>query len=219
MVKRPVYTGTGITRRKRVSFQAPLTAEDQEAIKAAFREMGRKLNLDSVLADIEAVAVAVLADAGLPNEYKLYEFPGGGCWGLKHLVVDRRGFAIDSAEGYAARAIDGIAYVKDARSQGDLDRTVLEAMTLVAMLSEADFKHKFEPAALTGIRVREGASRGGRPPPNDERNIAMAREFQATRATATNSDTALKASIGKRYGLRRTASIEAIDQGLKKLSV
>lgn len=117
MAQRKVVTGTGITKRERVSFQAPFTGEDQKALKASFQEMDRRNNLDDVLGDIEAIAVAVLTDAGLPAEYKFYELPGGGAWGLTHLIKARN-IEPDSPEGYAARIIDEIAFVKEGSEPG-----------------------------------------------------------------------------------------------------
>jgi hypothetical protein len=50
------------------------------------------------------------------------------------------------------------------------------------------------------------------------RNKQMAREFvQQKRSNKYISDSALKARIGKREHLGRSASIEAIDRGLKDL--
>lgn len=53
---------------------------------------------------------------------------------------------------------------------------------------------------------------------NTARNNDMAREFKRRRPGSKLSDTALKISIGREQGLGRSASIEAIKQGLKKLS-
>jgi hypothetical protein len=72
----------------------------------------------------------------------------------------------------------------------------------------------------TGARLRRRENKGGRPTEN-ARDRELAREFLRRRkAGATVSDSALKAAIGARSypALGRTASIDAINRGLKILS-
>jgi hypothetical protein len=45
----------------------------------------------------------------------------------------------------------------------------------------------------------------------------MAQDFIREKGGLSTSESALKAEIGERYGLGRSASIEAINQGLKDL--
>jgi hypothetical protein len=49
------------------------------------------------------------------------------------------------------------------------------------------------------------------------RNRQMAREFRQRKPTSDVSDTALKAEIGRKRGLARSASIDAINEGLRSL--
>jgi hypothetical protein len=80
-------------------------------------------------------------------------------------------------------------------------------------------------SALIDARLRQWEaiyrSGGGRKPGATlERDIKMAREFQRRKPSAGMSDTALKIDIGRkqRPQLKKSASIEAINRGLKKLS-
>lgn len=68
----------------------------------------------------------------------------------------------------------------------------------------------------TGRKVREGAQRGGRR--NPARDLQMAREFNRRRVSGCSlSLSALKAEIGATHGLRRSAAIDAVDRGLRKI--
>jgi hypothetical protein len=59
-----------------------------------------------------------------------------------------------------------------------------------------------------------GAGNAGK---NDARNEQMAKEFQRRRPTSKLSDTALMVDIGRKFKLKRRASIDACKAGLKKL--
>jgi hypothetical protein len=51
-----------------------------------------------------------------------------------------------------------------------------------------------------------------------DRDQQMAREFERRKGTSGKSDTALKAEIGRKFGLSRTQSVEAINRGQKLLT-
>jgi hypothetical protein len=48
---------------------------------------------------------------------------------------------------------------------------------------------------------------------NDSRDMQMAREFRQLKKTFERSDSKLKEEIGKKRGLKRSASIEAVNRG------
>jgi hypothetical protein len=60
--------------------------------------------------------------------------------------------------------------------------------------------------------VRRGLRRGGNKKADD---VAIWREFQRLRPTSKKSDTALTEEIGRKYGLKRSAAIEARKRGEK----
>ena len=76
-----------------------------------------------------------------------------------------------------------------------------------AMAERAQWKKKFK-----GPGRPHGAVKEGRPS-----NIELARTFLEQKPASNKSDSALKEAIGKKW-LGRTASITAIDRGLKELS-
>jgi hypothetical protein len=50
---------------------------------------------------------------------------------------------------------------------------------------------------------------------NSKRDVQMAQEYQRKKSSSQLSVTALKANIGKKHDLKRTAAIEAINRGLE----
>jgi hypothetical protein len=75
--------------------------------------------------------------------------------------------------------------------------------------------HEFKDAE-SGKKSREGAQRGGRRKP--QRDIKMAVEFLSLKKRAPKiSNSALKEKIGKKHSLSRSAAIDAINRGLKRL--
>jgi hypothetical protein len=50
---------------------------------------------------------------------------------------------------------------------------------------------------------------------HDSRNMQMAREFRTRKKSSHLKDSRLKEMIGRKYHLKRSASIEAIDRGLE----
>jgi hypothetical protein len=72
----------------------------------------------------------------------------------------------------------------------------------------------------TGVKSYRKSQPGGRRPGlNRQRNIEMAEEFLQRRKTSFLSDTDLKAHVGRRRDLKRSAAITAVDDGLNRLRV
>jgi hypothetical protein len=95
------------------------------------------------------------------------------------------------------------------RSSGDSNDYVRERDRLLVRLGEVSAEKP--KRALEEARRQRVASKVNR-------NKQMAREFVEQRRLASKTSvSALKAKIGKRHNLGRSASIEAIDRGLKDL--
>lgn len=207
MAARKVSVGKGMTARERIVFEAPVTPDDQAAITEALQQAGRSSDLESVLADLEEVAAAILIEAGLPVKCASYELPnGGGCWGVEPLTR-ARGFEWDSPQAYAARVIDGLADVRQELATGAPDKAVLAAVRLGAVCGEAALKG--------GLRAR--GSSGGRPGgKKDERNETIAREY-AARGRKGETNRARLARIGRKHKLGVTQTREAVKRGQELL--
>jgi hypothetical protein len=159
---------------------------------------------------------------------------GGGDFGAVTLAVVKQCQAIlarvgerpflEHTEGwFADQILIHHNIVKNAISNKNADMAARFACQLGYLHCQAHMKARWEPAALTGQKVRHespGADKGGRKSGNNiARDVEMVKEFQKSRQTSPLSDTALKQKIGaKAYKLGRSASIEAINRGLKKLS-
>lgn len=190
--------GTGITQREGESYVFPLTKDEGRELIKTLREMARGLDLNLILSDIEATATKILGD---------------------HVHAAERPER-DSRHGYAKRALASVGWVKRSRSRGEMDLAILEAMQLAKLLTEAEFKDQYERPILSWVRWFEAQSRGGRPAgQNDRRDKELATEYLERKETSHLSPTRLKESIGKRRGLARTTAIDAINRGLKILSV
>lgn len=231
--------GSGITARTQVRIVGPF---EEEEIKALFGRVGRP-TFSSVLASAETVAAEILAAAGLPPRFGLYWRADAGPWTelqkgapmeawrsgqsiATHKgvwsIAKKEGHEPDSTIGYAARVADRIGKIRHHLSKGATENACLESMQFGGLVQEAQMKQRWEPAALTGQKVRHempGSAKGGQKPGSTmSRDVEMAREFQRCRLGFKSSDTALKQKIGAKRGLRRTAAVDAIDRGLKKLS-
>ncbi|MET3521455.1 hypothetical protein [Mesorhizobium abyssinicae] len=133
-----------------------------------------------------------------------------------------RPFLDHSQEWFAEQILIHHKIVKNAVAKQDADTAARFAYQMGFLHCQAHMKAKWEPSALTGQKVRHespGADKGGRKiGKNISRDVSMAKEFQERRKSSRRSATALKEEIGRAYGLGRSASIEAINCGLKKLS-
>ena len=127
----------------------------------------------------------------------------------------------DTPQDFAHRIMASIDAARGEVSKGDADRASRHAFNAGRDWALFCMKQSWEPAAMTGAKVRhegENDLKGGRPPKTLARDMGLAEEFSRLRPTSRRSDSALKADIGKRAGLKRSTSIVAIDRGLKKLS-
>jgi hypothetical protein len=95
------------------------------------------------------------------------------------------------------------------RSSGDSNDYFRERDRLLVLLGEESAKKQKRP--LEEFKRQRATSR-------IIRNRQMAEQFREKRSSSKHkSDSALKAEIGKRRNLGRSASIEAINRGLKDL--
>jgi hypothetical protein len=172
------------------------------------------------LAFLEAVCRPILEAAGLPSEHGDYVVcNANGDWeiagklragwtstNLLWTIAQRRGHGIDSKVGFAARIMDDVRLLREAREKGNSDRAIMMAYYLAHKVASSQIK-----AGHASKTAREG-------PRKAARDIQMAQSFLERRGRRL-SDTALKVAIGKEYGVQsRSAAIEAVDRGLKKLS-
>lgn len=110
--------------------------------------------------------------------------------------------------------------VKHEINEGRADRAARYAVELGHRIRELELSD-WEGAADTGVKVREGAARGGRlAGGNDGRDRLLAEAFRTQKEASTGniSDSERMAVIGRAHGLGRSASIAAIKRGLKILS-
>ncbi|MFP1631220.1 hypothetical protein ACLB6G_05740 [Zhengella sp. ZM62] len=158
---------------------------------------------------------------------------GGGDFGAVTLSA-MRGFRIivkqegkgphvrDSIPWFAQQIVQLHNIAKAEIARGNADSAARFAYEMGVLVERVRMKSGWEPAALTGQKVRHetpGAIRGGRQKGQTlARDVALAKEFLARRSRSRLSDTALKASLGADHGLSRSASIDAVNRGLKKVS-
>ena len=73
-------------------------------------------------------------------------------------------------------------------------------------------------AVLSAEQRKQNLAKNNLKPDLSNRDMKMAKEFHKKKKTTDISKSALMADIGRRYGLRRSASIEAIKRGQKLLA-
>ena len=108
----------------------------------------------------------VLRRKGLPTEDRLYVCKDDGSWkiaessdtgspqcGLRGLV-ERLGFEIDSAVGYAARIINISRFLVGAIKRGDAQAAAMFGYEIGFLIAESTFKFRWERSALHGIAMR-----------------------------------------------------------------
>jgi hypothetical protein len=182
-----ITRGTGITKRTayrvKVGRDGKFDTKDIDAIRNGLFEKGR--DLESRLAEIERIAVAILANAGLPTKVGLYQFDATGKWssgkkgsgGTRHAsnrtcryplsgswtrphavthgatsIADARGFACDSFEGYAARAIDRIQAIRQDLTACDMEEACVNCFRLGSLVTEAELKDRGDGPSKGGIK-------------------------------------------------------------------
>lgn len=103
--------------------------------------------------------------------------------------------------------------------RGDADGAARHAFKAGFDAGTLMMKIAWEREALSGLASKESGRKGGRPAgTNLTRDRQMAEEFQREQLRSRLSATALKAAIGSRHGLKKSAAILAIDRALGKSS-
>jgi len=197
-------SGSGLTQTDVYHFDHErMSAED----KVLFNKIVSEQTLAGRLAAIECDSIATLSVAGLPTGPAAYEC---GFANDPWAIVKHRGFAPDSKEGFAARMLGHIIFVRENLEDGDHERAAMLMFFLGVIWS------------ASSIKERHGSnSRPKEPARKKDRDVEMAREFQRRRDIGTQqSASALKADIGAKQTrpLRRSSAIAAINRGLKILS-
>lgn len=210
MAKTVGTTGTGITSKSVVEFDLEDPADVGAVLKAAVSHVA-SLSFAGTSRRIEEQACGILKEAGLPEQLERYfgeGFPGGNAWnnclrqvgdvicrdGFLSLVRSRQGddavlrkFAIDTPPGYAVRMLVRLAGIREAMARGDSDASALWALETGMLLQEAIYKEAWEPHAMLGAKVADGARSGGRMRRESTRGEAEQRvqAFEAERRKGT----------------------------------
>lgn len=139
----------------------------------------------------------------------------------KRIIVRTLGVLTDGAPldctTLAVRLLNQLWRVETYLKRGDLKSAIREAL-LVAGAVRAVMEVEHENAIEALSQSIEGGKREGdaKRERNRKRNVAMAGEFRRLQEHKDGrSDTALKAAIGKKRGLKPGASVNAVNDGLK----
>jgi hypothetical protein len=192
--------GADLTKRPEIVFMSGHIAE-------TFRFLANQARFENWVKGAENWALKALVDAGHDRKELVYE---KALWRIALNAPE------DSDEDFAARVLRSVIRVRDAIKKQRAERAAMEGVKLG------------ETIALHEVKVlRNRENRGGRPPPS-ARNRLMAEEYVRRRKSNSNvSNTALKRNIGadrkfmasiQAETLGPSASVEAVDAGLKKLS-
>jgi hypothetical protein len=139
---------------------------------------------------------------------------------LKVLAGDlmRRMQTCDEDEGLAAAELDVlIRRTRHAIERGATSEAALWALKLGVTIQLFEYEFNYGDTLKRGKRFDEALLNAAERKGNSyrPRNIRMAREFRQRRPSWNKSATALMEDIGKRDGLGRSASVNAINKGLK----
>lgn len=148
--------------------------------------------------------------------------------------IDKEGAIRAEAHAQAAKLTDSamVLLFRDAfdsrRTRRELDAVefLLGQGAIVDAAQRLEALRNGREFVLERLRTRFGVvgwkvskrSIGRKPGSKESRNVRMAREFLRRSSNCGMSASALKADIGKKEKLGRTQSIEAINEGLTKLS-
>ena len=197
-------SGSGLTETDTYHFDHEnMSLEDNEV----FERMVAEQTLSGRLAAIEEECISVLVAANLPTGPSAYE---RGFANHPWEILKHRGFAPDSREGFAARLVGDIIFIRDNLQRGDFERAAMLMFFLGVTWSASRIKGQHGKKSRP---IATGRKQG--------RDIDLAREFLRRREAGTFlSDSALKAEIGARLPkpLSRSSAIGAVDRGLKILS-
>jgi hypothetical protein len=179
--------GSGITARETMVLSGPLSVTEFEELKQWIGEVLHQ-SFTEDLSHLSNEAAAILQDHGIPSAPGVYLQVGGGVW---QRFADRKSCAIvieeatatgatysfsenlfgvanilghahDTPAGYAARALDLVLEIGQARARGDFDGHGRAVMKLGEMMSQARFKAIFEKDTLRGRDVIAGSGMGGK---------------------------------------------------------
>jgi hypothetical protein len=179
--------------------EGKLTAQEE----AELSDMDAAYTADGRLNMIERVCLELLQSQGLPTGPCRYPagFANEPWYALRWM-----GYAPDSKEGFAARMLSNVRRVRRLRAQEDHDGALMEMFFLGAKWASAHIKQGHAEKTRAGPRTQG-------------RDTEMARIFlEKCSRSAGASETKLKIKVGEKFGLKRSAAIEAIDRGLKILS-
>ena len=130
----------------------------------------------------------------------------------------RRMKECDEDEGLAVAGVEVLLMrARRAMREGDIESATRWALELGMEARFVDYTFSYGAPLERGEKFDEATRRGGERKADSyrPRNIEMANEFQKRKQSWGGSSTALMVDIGKARGLRRSASIKAINNGLK----
>jgi hypothetical protein len=234
--------GTGITERELMVLSGPLSVTEFEELKQWIGKV-RHQSFAEDLCHLSNEAAAILQDHGIPSVPGVYLQIGGGAWkrfadrkscamGIKEAratgatyrfsenlfgVANMLGHAHDTPAGYAARALDLVLEIGQARARGDFDGHGRAVMTLGQMMSVARFKVAFEKDTLRGRKTGPSTGREGglasaklRKHVSSEQRARMLAEFKRLKARMSTMDAYRR--LSKEHGF----SVKTIQIQLKK---
>lgn len=214
--RRQIQGGIFLRHATRISGQI-----GQEERAALFEAFGSPATFEGCYGvGAEAWARSVLIAVGIDNNHYKATDGHGEAMGWT-AVAEARGFAPGTAEHYAARLMLSLGLVRRAISNGNAAEAAWLACEYGRLTVEIGVIFEHEDDAIRGKKTAKGAKEGGRLRGRQtaERDKFLAREFLKRSGGGGVSESALKARIGRNQSqLSRSASIAAIDRGLKILS-
>lgn len=156
--------GSGITERDTITWTEKADRENPE-VQAFLNDA----TLEGLLNTVENECFAVMAAAGLPATHGWYFHSSSGEWtneprdifqGWFHTcnlwhIARSRGIEYDSEEGFAARMLGDVYWLREKRSEGDHDRVALYAYYLGFKRAELRLKREREKEWETGRKQHQ----------------------------------------------------------------
>lgn len=205
MATRREKRGSGMTEREIVFDSPDALRETLEAAKSG------------PVVPLERWALDTLKKVGIESDHE-ERASGEQAVGWRGVVKLHR-YEDDSPEGYAAKILECVHYIRLGLKNGDIDQVGLFSFELGACAKEAAMKFEFEPTWETGLKIKLAARRGGpKSGLNNDRDRELAEKFLERQGKSGMSDSKIKADLGKVEGLSRSAAIDAVNRGLKLLS-
>jgi hypothetical protein len=144
MPVKKVLVGDGITARERVRVTAPHGKAETEAIKKGITQASKAGSFDGMVSGVEAWALSVLLDAGMPTDGSAHTGQG------------------DTPERYANEIVNRLGFVRAVIERGEAERAARFSLQLGVLIEQARLKFEWEKPALMGQEVERGASKGGK---------------------------------------------------------